>query len=70
MANDEHVALLKRSVDAWNKWRLESPQVRVDLSEADLIKAKLFGAPQTRLSEGAHMAVRLCASRRSQTVQS
>ena len=23
MANDEHVALLKKGVDAWNKWRVE-----------------------------------------------
>jgi len=24
MANDEHVALLNKGVDAWNKWRLET----------------------------------------------
>jgi uncharacterized protein YjbI with pentapeptide repeats len=41
MANDEHVALLKKGVDAWNEWRLENPHVRVDLSGADLHEADL-----------------------------
>jgi hypothetical protein len=44
MANDEHVALLKQGVDAWNKWRDENPQVHVDLSGADLREADLRGA--------------------------
>jgi hypothetical protein len=54
MANDEHVALLKKSVDAWNEWRLTNRHVRVDLSGAvlsgmdlrrvDLHEADLRGA--------------------------
>jgi Pentapeptide repeats (8 copies) len=36
MANDEHVALLQQGVDAWNEWRRENPNIRPDLSEADL----------------------------------
>jgi uncharacterized protein YjbI with pentapeptide repeats len=49
MANDEHVAMLRKDVDAWNKWRLENPQVRVNLSfanlrEANLRRANLTGA--------------------------
>jgi uncharacterized protein YjbI with pentapeptide repeats len=36
MANDEHVALLKQGVAAWNKWRDENPDVRPDLGNADL----------------------------------
>ena len=32
MANDEHVALLKKGVDAWNEWRGENPDIRPDLS--------------------------------------
>jgi uncharacterized protein YjbI with pentapeptide repeats len=36
MANDEHVALLKQGVDAWNDWRKQNPDIRPDLSEADL----------------------------------
>jgi uncharacterized protein YjbI with pentapeptide repeats len=49
MANDEHVALLKNSVAAWNAWRLKKPKVGVDLSRADLngadlVQANLSGA--------------------------
>jgi uncharacterized protein YjbI with pentapeptide repeats len=44
MANDEHVAMLKKGVDAWNAWRVENPEIRPDLSEADLSKANLAGA--------------------------
>ena len=36
MANDEHVALLNKGVDAWNAWRKENPDIRPDLSGADL----------------------------------
>jgi uncharacterized protein YjbI with pentapeptide repeats len=39
MANDEHVAMLKKGVDAWNAWRDENP-----LSRADLLRANLRGA--------------------------
>jgi Pentapeptide repeats (8 copies) len=41
MANDEHVAMLKKGVETWNKWRDENPHVRVDLSGADLHEADL-----------------------------
>jgi len=49
MANDEHVTLLKQSVDVWNKWRDENPDIRPDLSGANLREtylesAKLSGA--------------------------
>src|SRR4051812_35846451 len=43
MANEEHVALLKQGVDAWNKWRRENPKVRPDLREAYLRGANLLG---------------------------
>ena len=36
MANDEHVAILKKGVEAWNAWRRENPDIRPDLSEANL----------------------------------
>jgi hypothetical protein len=39
MANDEHVALLKQGVEAWNAWRKANPHIR-----PDLIDAMLFGA--------------------------
>jgi hypothetical protein len=41
MANDKHVALLKQGVAAWNPWREENPNIRPDLSGADLREAYL-----------------------------
>jgi Pentapeptide repeats (8 copies) len=41
MANDEHVAILKKGVDAWNAWRAENPDIRPDLAKADLIMPNL-----------------------------
>jgi hypothetical protein len=38
-ADDEHVALLKKGVAAWNTWRDENPDIRPDLTGADLSKA-------------------------------
>jgi len=34
MANDDHVALLKKGVDAWHEWRRANPHIRPDLSGA------------------------------------
>jgi hypothetical protein len=36
MANDEHVALLKQGVSAWNAWRDENANIRPDLRKASL----------------------------------
>jgi hypothetical protein len=44
MANEEHVAKLRQSVDVWNAWREENRGIRPDLNEADLTKADLSGA--------------------------
>jgi uncharacterized protein YjbI with pentapeptide repeats len=45
MANDEHVAILKKGVASWNEWRDENPDIRhPDLSGADLSGADLSGA--------------------------
>ena len=49
MANDDHVALLKKDVDAWNRWRGENPNVvpnlrGAPLGGADLRVANLSGA--------------------------
>jgi hypothetical protein len=41
MANQEHLAILKQGVAAWNKWRAEHPDVRPDLSRARLREANL-----------------------------
>jgi hypothetical protein len=44
MANDEHVALLKKGVAAWNAWRDRDPDIRPNLSDADLHRANLSEA--------------------------
>ena len=44
MANDEHVAILKKGVDAWNAWRRENPNIRPNLSQTNLSGADLRGA--------------------------
>jgi uncharacterized protein YjbI with pentapeptide repeats len=44
MANPEHLAKLRKGPEAWNRWRKEHPDVRPDLTEADLVGAKLVRA--------------------------
>jgi len=44
MANPEHLEILQRGVDEWNRWREEHRDVRPDLREAVLQRAKLAGA--------------------------
>src|SRR5271157_35788 len=44
MANLEHLEILKQGVEHWNKWREEHPDVRPDLSGAELQKAYLSNA--------------------------
>jgi hypothetical protein len=41
MANNEHVAMLKQGVAAWNEWRLKNLDIRPDLSKANLSWANL-----------------------------
>jgi len=41
MANDQHVAMLKKGVDAWNTWRGKNPDVVPDLSGENLTNAHL-----------------------------
>src|SRR5687768_6911065 len=48
MANEEHLAILRQGVEAWNAWRLEHPSVRPDLREADLRRTDLCGAHLSR----------------------
>jgi Pentapeptide repeats (8 copies) len=58
MANEEHLAILKKGVKAWNEWRKQNPWVVhpdlraaklawSDLSGADLHGAELFAADLT-----------------------
>jgi Pentapeptide repeats (8 copies) len=44
MADDGHIAQLKKGVAAWNAWREQNPNNRPDLSGADLSKADLRDA--------------------------
>jgi hypothetical protein len=50
MANDEHVALLKKGVKAWNAWRYENPNILSDLGGAKLSErepAARYTAPRS-----------------------
>lgn len=53
MANEEHLAILKQGVEAWNQWREENANLVPDLSKADLSKANLSKAnlSEANLSE-------------------
>jgi len=44
MANPEHLEILKKGVEVWNKWREEHKGVRPDLNGADLGNANLGNA--------------------------
>jgi hypothetical protein len=44
MANPEHLEILKRGAEAWNKWRHEHQDIRPDLRGADLRGADLSAA--------------------------
>jgi hypothetical protein len=44
MANKEHLKILKKGADAWNKWREKNNIIQTDLSEVDLSGTNLKGA--------------------------
>jgi uncharacterized protein YjbI with pentapeptide repeats len=44
MANEEHVAQLRKGAVSWNAWRKANPDIRPDLSGANLYEANLRGA--------------------------
>ncbi len=48
MANPDHVARLRESVEDWNRWRAEWPVLRPDLYEAWLPHADLAQADLSR----------------------
>jgi uncharacterized protein YjbI with pentapeptide repeats len=43
MANPEHLKILQKGVEVWNRWRKEHPEIRPDLSQASLQRAYLSG---------------------------
>jgi uncharacterized protein YjbI with pentapeptide repeats len=44
MANEEHLAILRKGIPAWNSWREEDPEGTADLSKADLNRVELSRA--------------------------
>lgn len=44
MANKEQLEILKQGVEVWNQWRQDHPNIKIDLSGADLVAADLNGA--------------------------
>jgi len=44
MANEEHLALLRQGVDAWNEWKANNPGIRPDLSFATGKRITIRGA--------------------------
>lgn len=44
MANEKQLAILKRGVDVWNKWRKRKPNTWPNLAKANLCGANLSGA--------------------------
>ena len=48
MADQNHLKILKKGVDAWNNWREENPEIEPDLGGADLTGAILTRANLAR----------------------
>ena len=48
MTNQEHLEILRKGVEAWNRWRAENPVIpnlqEADLRGANLQEANLWGA--------------------------
>jgi hypothetical protein len=44
MPNHEQLKILNQGPDTWNKWRKENPDIKIDLSGANLSRAKLWKA--------------------------
>ena len=56
MANPEHLAVIKKGADEWNKWREGAPDVVPDLAWADISGLVLDGANLA----GAKMKLAFC----------
>ena len=41
MANEEQLSILRQGVEVWNEWREENPNVKINLSNADLSRINL-----------------------------
>src|SRR6266852_2840374 len=47
MADQHYLGLLKQGVNAWNIWRKDHPEIRPNLSDANLVRANLNWANLT-----------------------
>jgi len=47
MADQHYLGLLKQGVNAWNIWRKDHPEIRPNLSDANLVRANLNWADLT-----------------------
>ncbi len=47
MVDGEHLGILKQGVAAWNKWRASNPEIRPNLTGADLTGAYLLDTDLT-----------------------
>jgi uncharacterized protein YjbI with pentapeptide repeats len=57
MASFEHLAILNRGVEVWNKWRDESPEIMPDLVDSHLSGRNLERANLSRVvANGANFA--------------
>ena len=45
MANEDHLAILRKGVEAWNQWRIDNETVRPDLIEAEVCTREPSPAP-------------------------
>jgi hypothetical protein len=41
LVNEDHFAILKKGIEAWNQWRDQNPLIKPDLGEADLFREDL-----------------------------
>ena len=48
MADEEHLAILKQGVKAWNAWREENPEIKPELNGANLSAVNLSGIDLNR----------------------
>ena len=55
MANEDHIAQLRKGVAAWNAWRRENPDIEPDLRKADLERWDL-DPPLQKGAEGANLS--------------
>ncbi|MCK4558641.1 MAG: pentapeptide repeat-containing protein [Calditrichia bacterium] len=50
MVNEEHLKILKQSTDIWNNWRKKNPELRPNLSKANLVGLNFNGKNLTRVN--------------------